>query len=60
VETPFATLLADYCLAVSPGRTVVVEAQTPALPLLQALFPALLERGVYPLILLDYPGQQRD
>lgn len=60
MEGAFAQLLADYCLEAQPGQNVLIEAQTPALPLLRALQPALLERGAYPLILLEYPGQQRD
>lgn len=59
MENRFATLLADYCLAVSPGQTIVVEAQAPALPLLQALVPVILERGAYPLVLSDV-SQDRD
>ncbi|GEM86255.1 aminopeptidase [Meiothermus granaticius NBRC 107808] len=60
VESRFAALLSEYCLELRPGQTVVVEAQTPALPLIERLVPAALERGAYPLVLLEYPGQTRD
>lgn len=59
METPFATLLVDYCLGLSPGQTLVIEAQTAALPLLEALVRVVLERGAYPLLLTD-AAQDRD
>ena len=60
METRFAALLSEYCLDLKPGQTVIIEAQSPALPLIEALVPAALERGAYPLVLLEYPGQARD
>lgn len=59
MEITFAELLSDYCLEARPSQTVLIEAQTPALPLIEALVPALLERGAYPLVLLEYPEQGR-
>ena len=50
METRYATLLADYCLELRSGQTVLIEGQTPALPLLEALQQACLERGAFPII----------
>ncbi len=55
-----AELLADYCLEAGEGEVVLVEAETPALPLLPHLKRALLARGAYPLLRLAYPGEMRD
>lgn len=60
MEARFAELLAAYCLRAQSGETVLVEAETPALPLLPHLKRALLRRGAYPLIRLSYPGEERD
>lgn len=60
METPFALLLADYCLEVRPGQNVLVEAETPALPLVEALYKAVLARGGYPQLQLEYPQQALD
>ena len=60
MEARFAELLAAYCLEAQSGETVLVEAETPALPLLPHLKRALLRRGAYPLIRLSYPGEERD
>ena len=60
MEARFAELLAGYCLEASSGETVLVEAETPALPLLPHLKRALLRRGAYPLFRLSYPGEARD
>ncbi|MDX2006630.1 MAG: aminopeptidase [Meiothermus sp.] len=50
METRYATLLADYCLELRPGQTVLIEGESPALPLLEALRQACLERGAFPII----------
>lgn len=60
MEARLAELLADYCLEVGEGEVVVVEAETPALPLLPHLKRALLARGAYPFFRLGYPGEMRD
>ncbi|GAB5602940.1 aminopeptidase [Thermus sp. FJN-A] len=60
MEERLAELLAVYCLEAGPGETVLVEAETPALPLLPPLKRALLRRGAYPLIRLGYPGEAGD
>jgi aminopeptidase len=50
MEIRYASLLADYCLQLRPGQTVLIEGQTPALPLLEALQQACLERGAFPIV----------
>ncbi|GIW33724.1 aminopeptidase [Meiothermus sp.] len=50
METRFAALLAEYCLDLQPGQTVLIEAEPPALPLLEALQAVALQRGAYPLV----------
>jgi aminopeptidase len=59
VESRFAELLTDYCLEATPGQTILIQAQTPAQPLLEALIPTLFERGAFPLLWLSLPGQER-
>lgn len=60
MDHAFADLLVNYCLDVQPKQTVLVEARTAALPLVEALHRKVLERGGFPLIMLQYPEQQRD
>ncbi|TBH17524.1 aminopeptidase [Thermus thermamylovorans] len=60
MEARLAELLAGYCLEAEEGETVLVEAETPALPLLPHLKRTLLQRGAYPLFRLSYPGEARD
>lgn len=55
----FAALLADYCLEVRPGQTVLVRSTTAAEPLLLALHRAILEREAWPLLRVELPGQER-
>ena len=55
-----ALLLTDYCLAVQPGERVLVQTTTLALPLVEALYTLLLERGATPIIRLEYPAQLDD
>ncbi len=55
-----AVLLADYCIAVQPGDRVLVAASTLALPLVEALHRALLQRGARPALRLSYPEQTED
>ncbi|KGQ22367.2 aminopeptidase [Thermus filiformis] len=59
MDERLAELLLDYCLEAGPGDEILLEAETPALPLLRALFPAALDRGAYLHALLAYPGQTR-
>ncbi len=53
----FARLLAGYCLEVQPGQQVVVRSTTLAAPLLLELQRAILERGAWPLLRVELPGQ---
>lgn len=55
-----ARLLTDYCLSVQPGERVLVQTTTLALPLVQALYRLLLERGATPIVRLEYPSQESD
>lgn len=59
VDTRFANLLTDYCLSVQPGQTLWIEGQTAALPLLEALQKACLERGAYPIVQALPPHSSR-
>ncbi len=52
MEARFAALLTEYCLDLQPGQTVLIEAESAALPLLEALQPAVLQRGAYPIVQL--------
>jgi len=53
----FARLLCGYCLDAQPGQQVVVRATTLAAPLLLAVQRELLERGAWPLLRAELPGQ---
>jgi aminopeptidase len=54
----FATLLCDWCLEAGEGQQVLVRSTTLATPLLNALQRALLQRGAWPLLRAELPGQQ--
>ncbi|RTG95434.1 aminopeptidase, partial [Thermus scotoductus] len=60
MDVSFARLLVDYCLEAQAGDTILVEAETPALPLLPHLKRLLLQRGAYPFFRVSYPGEGRD
>jgi aminopeptidase len=53
----FARLLCGYCLDVQPGQQVVVRSSTLAAPLLLAVQREVLERGAWPLLRTELPGQ---
>ena len=53
----FARLLCGYCLDAQPGQQVVVRSTTLAAPLLLAVQRELLERGAWPLVRAELPGQ---
>src|SRR4051812_5302957 len=55
--TRFAGLLAGYCLEVRAGQQVLVRSTTLAAPLLLELQRAILERGAWPLLRVELPGQ---
>ena len=53
----FARLLCGYCLDAQPGQQVVVRSTTLAAPLVLAVQRELLERGAWPLLRTELPGQ---
>ncbi|MCU0312642.1 MAG: aminopeptidase [Solirubrobacteraceae bacterium] len=55
----FADLLAGYCLEVEEEQHVVVRSSAMALPLLLELQRAILERGAWPRLDTELPGQSR-
>ena len=56
----FAALLCDWSLEPTEGQQVMVSTSTLAVPLLAALYRAVLERGAWPLLRLSPPGLERD
>ena len=52
----WADLLADYCLAVSPGETILIGAEIEARPLVEACYRAIVLRGALPLVRVELPG----
>jgi aminopeptidase len=55
--TRFADLIAGYCLEVRPGQQVLVRSTSLAAGLLLELQRAILERGAWPLLRVEVPGQ---
>ena len=53
----FAQILVNHSTKVGPGDRVVITATTAAEPLARALYALVLDRGGYPHILFDLPGQ---
>lgn len=53
----FAGLLVGYCLDVQEGEQVLVRSTTLAAPLLLEVQRAVLERGGWPLLRVELPGQ---
>jgi aminopeptidase len=53
----FADLIAAYCLEVRSGQQVLVRSTTLAGPALLELQRAILERGAWPLLRVELPGQ---
>ncbi|HEY8583343.1 MAG TPA: aminopeptidase [Capillimicrobium sp.] len=53
----FADLLVGYCLEVEREQQVLVRSTTLAAPLLLELQRAILERGAWPLLRVELPGQ---
>src|SRR5215210_1370546 len=52
----WADLLADYCLRVAPGETILIASELEARPLVEACYRALVRRGAHPLVRLELPG----
>lgn len=55
-----AHLLVEYSTRVQPGDRVIIEAETAAAPLIQALQDRILDAGGHPEQLLLLPGQKAD
>jgi aminopeptidase len=55
-----ARLMVEYCIDAQPGDRVLVACTTLALPLVEGIHRALLERGAQPVLRLEYPSQQED
>jgi len=53
----FAQILVDHSTKVKPGDKVAVTATTITEPLLKVLYELILDRGGYPHLLVDLPGQ---
>jgi aminopeptidase len=53
----FAQILVDHSAQVKPGERVAITSTPLATPVLQALYELVLDRGAYPHLLLDLPGQ---
>ena len=56
-SAPFADLVAGYCLDVKKGQQVLVRSSPLAAPALLELQRAILERGAWPLLRVELPGQ---
>ncbi len=55
----FAQILVDYSTQVKPGdRVGIASATIEAEPVIRALYQLILERGAYPHLLLELPGQK--
>jgi aminopeptidase len=55
----FADLLCGYCLEVGGGQQVLVRSTSLAAPLLLEVQRAVLERGAWPFLRVEVPGQTR-
>lgn len=51
----WADLLVDYCLRVVPGESILIGSEWAAKPLVLACAEAIVSRGAYPVIRLDFP-----
>jgi len=56
----FARILVEHSTQVQRGDRVAITTATPALPLVESLYGLILERGGYPHVLLDFPGQEEE
>ncbi len=54
--TRWANLLVDYCLRVEPAETILIAAELPAQPLIEACFRAVVDRGAHPIVRVELPG----
>ncbi len=53
----FAEILIDHSARIKPGDRVAIESPTTALPLIEALFDKILDRGGHAHLLLSLPDQ---
>ena len=53
----FAQILVDHSTNVQPGDHVAITTMTAAVPIVQALYELILDRGGYPHVLMDFPSQ---
>src|SRR5688572_9522278 len=51
-----AQVLVDYSIDVQPGQRVAITGQTPAAPLIEAVYECVLARGGHPHPLVALPG----
>jgi aminopeptidase len=56
----WADLLCDYCLEIQAGQSLMIDTSTESLPLVREIHNALLTRGAYPILKLEYPEQTSD
>jgi aminopeptidase len=56
----FAGLLCDWCLELAPGRQVLVNTSTLAVPVARALHRAVLERDAWPIVRITAPSLGAD
>ena len=52
----WAELLADYCLKVQPGETILIGAELEARPLVEACYRTVVSRGAHPVVRVELPG----
>lgn len=52
----WADLLADYCLGVTPGETILIASELEARPLIEACYRAVVIRGAHPIVRVELPG----
>jgi aminopeptidase len=52
----WADLLADYCLRVAPGETILIGSEWEARPLVEACYRAVVLRGGHPLVRYEFPA----
>jgi aminopeptidase len=54
----FAEILVDFSANIQPGDRVLLEGTTAAMPLFEALYKRILERGGHPYSSMEFPTQQ--
>jgi aminopeptidase len=54
----FAHILVDHSARIQPGDRVLLEATTAAVPLLEALYEFILQRGGHPYLQMEFPNQR--